>query len=806
MPGPGGFGPPPPGGMQYAGPGMPGGMPGAAPSRQAMSTRIDPTQIPRPVVNQSQEVQIFETRVNGQHVNPPSSMSRFIVRDMGNASPRFLRSTLNAVPATNDMLNNSGMQFALSVQPLAQLAPEEEQVPIVDLGELGPVRCGRCKAYMNPYMRWTDGGKAFVCNFCSHTNACPDQYFSYLGPDNRRRDTYERAELCRGSYEVVATKEYFVRPPMPVTHVFLIDVSSAAVASGATAATCMCIEQVLDSLLGGDSTMVGIVTYDSSVHFFSVAKDQSNPQMLVMPDVNDVYAPMSSQLLARLSDCKEQLQELLGCIPSMFATAAGPECCATAAIEACVELLKPTGGKIHAFMSSLPNCGTKALKLREGQTNVSDKEKQTGLLPQDMTYLTLAAQAADFNICIDLFLLAQHYVDIATLSTLTHTTGGTLYHYLPFNPLMDQDQLLNDLKWNVTRPQGLEAILRVRCSAGLDVDSYVGDFYKPVNSPTDLYLPAIDCDKAMVAKLNIVEKLTPNSEVYLQCALLYTTTAGTRLVRISTLALPVSDQMNSVFKGADFDSHLASLTRQVAVTLPGGTSAAAKDVILSRITATLTAYRKYCATSSSSVQLILPEALKLLPLFSLALHKSPILRPDVRLDERSLWLANMLSSSCTRIMGLLHPRLFAVHQLLKAGAMPPDGALPEPLILSSEMLDEGGVYLLDNGADLLLYVDQSANDQFVQELFGLPSMPALLQTPQLLPLTPRDTPGSRLLFELLTQVRLSRAAFMRLRVAKKGDQTYSQFINMLVEDKSTAGMSYVEFLCHVHRQIQEKMG
>jgi hypothetical protein len=44
-------------------------------------------------------------------------------------------------------------------------------------------------------------------------------------------------------------------------------------------------------------------------------------------------------------------------------------------------------------------------------------------------------------------------VDIATLSTLAHTTGGSLYHYLPFNPMMDQDQLLNDLKWNVSRPQ-----------------------------------------------------------------------------------------------------------------------------------------------------------------------------------------------------------------------------------------------------------------------------------------------------------------------------------------------------------------
>jgi hypothetical protein len=61
--------------------------------------------------------------------------------------------------------------------------------------------------------------------------------------------------------------------------------------------------------------------------------------------------------------------------------------------------------------------------------------------------------------------------------------------------------------------QGLEAILRVRCSSGLDVEGYIGSFYKPPNSPTDLYMPAMDCDKALVAKLEIMEKLPANSEV-----------------------------------------------------------------------------------------------------------------------------------------------------------------------------------------------------------------------------------------------------------------------------------------------------
>lgn len=93
----------------------------------------------------------------------------------------------------------------------------------------------------------------------------------------------------------------------------------------------------------------------------------------------------------------------------------------------------------------------------------------------------------------------------------------------------------------------------------------------------------------------------------------------------------------------------------------------------------------------------------------------------------------------------------------------------------------------------------------LQDLFALPNVDTLLRTQQPLPLSLHDNPGSKLLFELLTALRQNRSAFMRLRVAKRGDPFYPMFANMLVEDRSTAGMSYVEFLCHVHRQIQEKM-
>ncbi len=200
---------------------------------------------------------------------------------------------------------------------------------MVDVSDVGPVRCARCKAYMNPYMRWNNNGRNFTCNFCGLSNNTPDHYFNHLGPDGRRRDagelsqhtpradavfmfgcgsvqrvlikrrrlgrrrpasgriqdargrgrccafvcqnlhpfprcpmrrptsshnllhpSDERPELCRGTVEFLASQDYVFRPPMAPAHVFVIDVSATAIATGATASLCRAVAAALDRIQG----------------------------------------------------------------------------------------------------------------------------------------------------------------------------------------------------------------------------------------------------------------------------------------------------------------------------------------------------------------------------------------------------------------------------------------------------------------------------------------------------------------------------------------------------------------------------
>ena len=55
---------------------------------------------------------------------------------------------------------------------------------LVDHGNIGPIRCNRCKAYMNPYARFVDGGRRYLCPICQCSNEGKELLDSWLLNDN----------------------------------------------------------------------------------------------------------------------------------------------------------------------------------------------------------------------------------------------------------------------------------------------------------------------------------------------------------------------------------------------------------------------------------------------------------------------------------------------------------------------------------------------------------------------------------------------------------------------------------------------
>ena len=55
----------------------------------------------------------------------------------------------------------------------------QQAPPLIDLGDMGPVRCTRCKAYMNPFMQFIDGGRRFQCVFCGCATEGKHTFFTF---------------------------------------------------------------------------------------------------------------------------------------------------------------------------------------------------------------------------------------------------------------------------------------------------------------------------------------------------------------------------------------------------------------------------------------------------------------------------------------------------------------------------------------------------------------------------------------------------------------------------------------------------
>lgn len=48
--------------------------------------------------------------------------------------------------------------------------------------------------------------------------------------------------------------------------------------------------------------------------------------------------------------------------------------------------------------------------------------------------------------------------------------------------------------------------------------------------------------------------------------------------------------------------------------------------------------------------------------------------------------------------------------------------IPSPIPLSSEQVNDDGIYLLENGEDGFIYVGSLVNSDILQQLFGVPSL------------------------------------------------------------------------------------
>ena len=87
-------------------------------------------------------------------------------------------------------------------------------------------------------------------------------------------------------------------------------------------------------------------------------------------------------------------------------------------------------------------------------------------------------------------------------------------------------------------------------------------------------------------------------------------------------------------------------------------------------------------------------------------------------DVRVVWMQRFLSLSLSKTLPLMVPRLLPLHRMLQQHNSSEPVQLPPSLSLSSEKLQEDGIYLAENGYDGYIYFAQQVPIQLVRALLG----------------------------------------------------------------------------------------
>jgi hypothetical protein len=148
-----------------------------------------------------------------------------------NCSEHALRTTLNKLPSNINILKESGVSVGLTINPLVN----NVEIPVVRYNDDEEIpRCGSCKAYINPFFTWTEGGDKWVCNMCKAKNVTLSYYYESFNKSGKRKDIGTRPEISTGSYEFYASKSFInedKKQSRPV-YIFAIDVSLASSNTG----------------------------------------------------------------------------------------------------------------------------------------------------------------------------------------------------------------------------------------------------------------------------------------------------------------------------------------------------------------------------------------------------------------------------------------------------------------------------------------------------------------------------------------------------------------------------------------------
>jgi Sec23/Sec24 helical domain len=333
-------------------------------------------------------------------------------------------------------------------------------------------------------------------------------------------------------------------------------------------------------------------------------------------------------------------------------------------------------------------------------------------------YIELSQMMANSNICVDVYFLLEDrllsdrirgkgkaedliFKDLALLSESCDNTGGKL-HLISGNMRFDDNirRLGDELEHAISLCFASESVMKLRSSKGIVTAKYCGvGVYDSLLETVELAGLSSETCMCYTVRHDRSGVIKDEDKVHFQLAVLHTDSMQRKVVRVLNLTVMASNSPATVFRHSDLDCVVAAITKlavEKALRLPlsitanapisgkdgTGDDVRARDWIVAISAEVLIQYRKHCSIQSPRGQLIIPEPLKLLPLYALGMLKHTaflenvaiqkrsntggiptllsIQRLTVRASERTFELRRLKSLDIRGIISSLYPRFYSM--------------------------------------------------------------------------------------------------------------------------------------------------
>ena len=803
---------------------------------------INPSQIPRP--NQNDEVYLNNEKMPIYETNiataPPHPISFFAVKETQNSSPRFIRSTLNSVPISQSLLNETNLLFGLCIQPFAEVPDYEDPIPKVQTGE-NIFRCKQCKSYINNKYNicYSQQNKQVaICNLCQFEN---DFDMNVPGVKNEyfNSDYSSTPELVKPTVDFIAPKNFKSSKLFLPHYLFMIDITENSYSIGLPSYVINSIQMNLDSFDNAENSYIGFALYDTkNIYFFYVEK--SDVRLTIMGDMNDPFCPLSmKKLFLNIGTQKEQFEKLIDRINNFISekntnlpNLKGHRQISSisgAAIKSGVDALMENGGRVMIFTPNPCHHGFGACAPRESFNKEKEPQKANPFFPQHECMVEIGHKAANNRIVVDQFIFMSTLYDISTMSLVSNLSGGHVEYYTysmdPITVNAMFEKLHFDLTRILTRPNYYDCRFMLRFSVGVDCVEILGPFNKKLGEA--FQLGGCDPDYCYYYNMRLNETFKVGQKIDIQLVALFNDNYSNSYLRIFNTSLETTNEVGKIFNNAEVNAVAkAMIYKEISLMFRTDLNNVKKN-LEDKIINSFKYYRVKEKNDTANNQLILPISIRYLPLYIDSFLKTGILSNQNRPEMHNyiLYLINkLLREPIYSTMKYLYPKFYRIDDIegsqinnTKSIKIDNIGLINEkyniiqkPILLrlSIDIIDFDCAYLIDNGYFIYLFIFNHIEGNFYNDVFGVQTYEEAKNSGITNLLEENMSDLNQRLINIVSQLRKENGGnFQPLRIVFLEDNGISDplLASLLKEDKFDIYDNYPSYLCTIHKEILSRI-